>query len=88
MAKSNNSKKAPAEKAKANSGRVKFPDDGKITLIAKENPRRKGSKSHQRFDLLRSGMTVGEYLKEGEKLGADVSNLATDVKRGAISISK
>jgi hypothetical protein len=40
-----------------------FGDDAKITVIAAENPKRAGSKSHERFAMLKTGMTVGEVRK-------------------------
>jgi hypothetical protein len=38
------------------------PREGIITLLHAENPKRDGSASHARYALLRSGMTVAEYL--------------------------
>ena len=36
--------------------------DGVITVIATDNTKREGSASHARYSLLRSGMTVAEYI--------------------------
>ena len=40
-------KKVPAKKAAV--GRAKFSDDAKITLLVKENPRRKGTVAYDKF---------------------------------------
>ncbi len=34
-----------------------------ITVKSRANPKRDGSKAHQRFALYRSGMTVGDYVR-------------------------
>lgn len=41
---------------------------GKITQIV-ANPKRAGSKSAQRFDLYKNGMTVGEFIEAGGTIG-------------------
>jgi hypothetical protein len=38
------------------------PRDGVITVLHADNPKREGSASHARYGMLRSGMTVAEYL--------------------------
>ena len=38
------------------------PREATIVLLRTENPKHPGSASHARYDLLRSGMTVAEYL--------------------------
>lgn len=43
----------------------KVPSDVRITLLAKANPKRNGSKTYKRFALYKSGMTVGDFLKKG-----------------------
>ena len=39
--------------------------DGKITVKAKENPKRKGTASFKRFELYKKNSTIGAYLKAG-----------------------
>lgn len=56
-------------------GRALQPETGVITVVTTDNPKREGSASHARFDLLRSGMTVAEYIAAVEK--------ATGTHRGA-----
>ncbi len=61
-------KKAVAKKAAGSKGRrAKYSDDAKITLLVKENPRRKGTVAYDKFSKFRSGMTVGEFMKAGER---------------------
>lgn len=59
--------KAAAKKANgASRGRRGSYDPGaKITLLAKENPKRKGTKAFKRFEKYRPGMTVQEALDAG-----------------------
>lgn len=54
-----------------------------ITLNAEKNPKREGSKSHTRFALYRTGMTVSEFIKEGGTFG----DLAWDSQRSHITVS-
>ena len=41
------------------------PADAKITLLAKENPKRAGSAAHKRFALYSKHTTVAAFLKAG-----------------------
>ncbi len=60
--------KKAAKKTGASKGRrAKFSDDAKITLLVKENPRRKGTVAYDKFAKFRNGMTVGEFIKAGER---------------------
>jgi hypothetical protein len=43
--------------------------DAIIQLLVAENPKRAGSAAHERFALLRTGMTVGNYLAAATKHG-------------------
>lgn len=73
-------------KAKSSEGRgrkSKFGPDMKITVLAKENPRRQGTAKYEMFKLYKTGMTVAEAKKKGITSG----NIATDVKRGNIKVS-
>jgi len=75
---------AKAPKATPKRGRAaKYPDDAKITLLAKENPKREGSKAHKKFALYETGMTVGEFIAKGGNL-ADV---AWDARKNFISVA-
>ncbi|HEV8493860.1 MAG TPA: hypothetical protein VGR76_16400 [Candidatus Angelobacter sp.] len=61
-------KKAAKKASGASKGRrAKFSDDAKITLLVKENPRRKGTVAYDKFAKFKSGMTVGEFIKAGER---------------------
>jgi hypothetical protein len=74
-----------AAKAKSN-GAVKahtFNPDHKITVLAKENPKREDSKEHKRFAKYRNGMLVSEAKEKGI---ADNLNLSRDVALGFIKI--
>lgn len=51
--------------------RSAFAQDAKITVKAKENPKRVGSAAHKRFGVYKTGMTVGEFLTKGGT-GADL----------------
>jgi hypothetical protein len=94
-------KKAPAKKTAkkavkakktgaAKGRRAKFSDDAKITLLVKENPRRKGTVAYDKFAKFRSGMTVGEFMKAGER-HEDWNMrgiLATAIARKQISVTE
>jgi len=57
--------------------------DGKITLIEKENPKRKGSSAYKRYELYKKHKTVAGYLDAGGKR----SSLRYDEKHGYIKLS-
>ena len=44
-------------------------NETKITFNVKSNPKREGSKSHQRFSKYMGSKTVGEYLENGGTKG-------------------
>lgn len=53
-------------KVKARNGNGASFDDGqKITVIAKENPKREGTKAFKKFKIYKTGMTVALFLKKG-----------------------
>ena len=58
------------------------PDSAKITLLAKSNPKREGSKAHARFAKYVDGMTVAQALDAG----VITPDLVYDTKHGFISI--
>jgi hypothetical protein len=80
-------KKAPAKKAAA-VGRAKFSDDAKIKLLVTENPRRKGTVAYDKFAKFKDGMTVGEFIKAGERHEDwDMRGIiGTAIARGQISV--
>jgi hypothetical protein len=59
-----------------------FDDANIITVLASSNPKRPGSKAHERFARYRVGMTVGEAKADG--LSRDIRH---DLARGYIKIS-
>ena len=74
---------AKPESKKGKSQQVQqFVPDAKITVIAKDNPKRKGSKEAKRFDRYRNGMTVAQ----AKDAGMDNLNLTRDVERGYIKV--
>ena len=54
-----------------------------ITVLATENPKRKGTRAWTRFALYESGMTVAKYLEFGGRTG-DVNH---DAEAGYISLA-
>jgi len=77
-------KNGKAAKAKApKTGRTRRDANAKITLLVKENPKRKGTESCKRYDKYKSGMTVAEALKAG----ITPADLSYDVKHGNIKIA-
>lgn len=83
-------KKAVKKAASGKGRRAKFSDDAKITLLVKENPRRKGTVAYDKFAKFKSGMTVGEFMKAGER-HEDWNMrgiLATAIARKQISVTE
>lgn len=60
-------------------------DEDVITIIVDKIPGRDGSASYERRKLMRSGMTVGEFVKKVGKKGR--SSLAKSVRKGWIKIT-
>jgi hypothetical protein len=54
-----------------------------ITVLVSENPKKVGSKSYDRFNLYKTGMTVAEYVAAGGFLG----DIRWDVRHGFISVA-
>lgn len=76
---------APEKKAKSKGNGTKagkYKPDQKITVLAKENPRREGTDGYANFKLYKTGMTIADFQKKG-----NMSKLATDVKRGHVKVS-
>lgn len=60
-----------------------FEKTAKITIVAEENPKRKGTGAHIRFAKYRNGMTIQSYLDAGGTTG-DVN---WDLEKGYIKIA-
>lgn len=60
-----------------------FSDEQKITVLAKENPKREGSASHKEFSLYAKNKTVGAFLKAG----GTAASLRWDSEKEFIKIS-
>lgn len=58
----------------------RFEGEMTITVLADKNPKREGTKAHQRFALYRSGMKVSEFIAAG----GGVNDLAWDSEHGFI----
>ena len=54
----------------------------KITVLVKENPKRKGTNAFDKFALYKKGMTVAQYVE----LGGSPTDVRYDVDREFISI--
>lgn len=78
-------KKAKKEKKAKKGGKTRRPRvvDGKITLLEKTNPKRKGSKAYKRYELYKKHKTIAGYLDGGGKR----STLRYDEKHGFIKTS-
>lgn len=60
----------------------KYPLTATITVVAKENPKRPGSKAHKEFEFYKKAKTVGDYVK----MGGTLSYLNYDAKAGFIKV--
>ena len=59
-----------------------YPEDAKITLLVKENPKKQGSKARERFEGYTGAKTVGEALKNG----VTYADIAYDVGRQFVKV--
>jgi hypothetical protein len=76
--------KAPKAKAAKSNGKAQtFSPEAKITVLAKENPKRKGTAEFKRFAKYKSGMTVAAAKELGI---ANNLNLTIDVQREYIKV--
>jgi hypothetical protein len=73
--------KAAIKKANGKT-RTAFAPDAKITLLVKENPKRKDTKEHKRFAQYRNGMTVAQAYEAG----MNALNLSRDIERKCIKV--
>ena len=58
-------KQVKEKKASAKTPAGKYGETCKITVLAKENPKKTGSSSHKRFELYGKCKTVADFLKAG-----------------------
>ncbi len=63
-----------------------IPGDAKITVLAKENPRRVGTLAHKTFALYRTGQTVAEWREACRGRDADPGYLHADIAAAYISV--
>lgn len=76
--------KAPkADKEKAPRNIAGYPDTAKITVLAKESPKRAGSNRDIRFSKYKTGMTIRQYIDAGGR----ASDIKVDVEAGHIKIA-
>lgn len=59
------------------------PDNREITLLSKENPKREGSASFDRYALYKNGMKVDQFIEAG----GTYADIKYDEKKGFISLS-
>jgi hypothetical protein len=82
-----------AAKAKAEgkpSGKAKYSDDMRITVLLKKNPHREDSAAGKRFALFKTRMTVGEWRKKAiaAKLAQDGhGHLRVHVRAGHVKVA-
>ena len=73
-------KKAPSV-ARTNFSKM-YPEDAALSILAKENPKKKGSKSAARFEGYTGASTVGGALANG----VTYQDIAYDLGRGFIKV--
>ncbi len=76
-------KKPAAAKSGARGPAPLYADDGKIKVLAAENPKRAGTASHARFELYSGVKTVADYVAAGGRradLDWDVQHKFVEVK--------
>ena len=59
-----------------------YPEDGVLVLHVTSNPKKEGSKAHEKFKAYAKADTVGDYLSAG----GTYQDLAYDVGRGFVSV--
>jgi hypothetical protein len=70
-------------------GAQRFTDAMTITVLRRDNPKRPGTKAHQRFELYENGMTVGAFREKAIAAGlakGGCGQLSHDVQKGFISV--
>lgn len=71
-------KREPSDTVKKWKEQENFPLTAKITVVATENPKRRGAAT--RFAIYKDGMTVGDYIEASHKAGASKALAAADVR--------
>lgn len=61
-----------------------YADDDLIESMAAENPKKEGTKAHDRFSLYKKGMSVAEYITAG----GNRADLSWDVEHKFITIRR
>ena len=79
-------KKEPKPKAESTVNRTNFsklyPEDAAVKLLVAENPKKKGSKSRERFEGYTGAKTVGDALAKG----VTYQDIVYDVGHGFIQV--
>ncbi len=65
-----------------------IPDDARIVVVAKQNPRREGSMAFRVFAAYLKARTVGEWREACRSRGLDVGYLHYDLRRGHIRVER
>ncbi len=65
-----------------------IPNDAKITVLVKANPRRTGTLAARTFALFYKAKTVGEWRKLCRRTNADVGYIHADIREGYIKVSE
>jgi len=76
-------KAAPAKKETKTAKAPKAEPTQKITLLVKDNPKREGSTSYDRFELYKKNKTVASFLEAGGTSG----DIRYDVTKGYIKLA-
>lgn len=74
--------KAPAKKAVKEEKGEKAADTRKLKLLVKENPKREGSSSFDRYELYRSCKTVADFITAG----GTAADVRYDAAKGYIQV--
>jgi hypothetical protein len=61
-----------------------YADDDLVESVVKENPKKEGTKAHERFGLYKKGMKVAEYIAAG----GNRADLSWDVEHEFIKIRR
>lgn len=59
-----------------------YPDDARITVLVDKNPKKEGSKAHERFKLYANAKTVKDFIAAG----GTYSDIAYNVGRQFIKV--
>ncbi len=65
-----------------------IPDDARIIVVAKENPRREGSMAFRVFAAYLKARTVGDWREHCRSHDLDVGYLHYDIRRGHIRVER